>query len=79
MTRAMEMGFAVLKNYSNDENPYSHMVNEVANEFLSTAITFLEQGQEDSIQRAFPGIPEVMIQSGRAIALRRLNECIGGR
>tara|TARA_R100000005_G_C4860641_1_gene122252 strand:+ start:121 stop:360 length:240 start_codon:yes stop_codon:yes gene_type:complete len=79
MTRAMEIGFAIMKNYPNDQNPYSHMVNEVATEFLSTAIAFLEQGQEDYIERIFPGISEQMIESGRAIALRRLNECIGGR
>ena len=78
MTRAMEFGFAVMKNYPNDENPYSHMVKEVADEFLGTCIAFLEQGQEDYIERTFPGIPEQIIQAARSQALSRLMDCIGG-
>lgn len=79
MTRAMEIGFAVLKNYPDDMNPSTHTVDEVADEFLSTAIAFLEQGQEDYIERTFPGIPEMMIKAGRQQALSRLMDCIGGR
>jgi len=79
MTRAMEIGFAVLKNYPDGMDSSTHMVDQVADEFLSTAIAFLEQGQEDYIERIFPGIPEMMIQAGRQQALSRLMDCIGGR
>ena len=77
MTTAIQVGFSILKNYG-DDNPSSRMVKEISDEFLGTCTAFLEQGQEDYIMSVFPGVPPMMIEAARDMALKRLQQCIGG-
>jgi hypothetical protein len=77
MKTAIQIGFSILKNYG-DDNPSSRMVKDISDEFLSTAIAHLEQGQEEYIMGVFPGVPPMMIEAGRDMALKRLQQCIGG-
>ena len=78
MSKALDAGFSIVKNrpmgYYDDD-----IVNNIADEFLSTAIAFLEQDQEDYIMRVFGDVPDEIIQAGRSQALKRLMECISRR
>ena len=82
MSKALDVGFAILKNDPNGIEAYSDddIVNRIADEFLSTAVAFLEQDQEDYIMRVFGNdVPDVVIEAGRSQALRRLVQCIRRR
>ena len=76
MTTAIQIGFSILKNYG-DDNPSSRMVKDISDEFLGTCIAYIE-GQDEYIMGVFPGVPPMMIEAGRDMALKRLQQCIGG-
>ena len=78
MSKALDVGFSIVKNrpmgYYDDD-----IVNNIADEFLGTAIPFLEQDQEDYIMSVFGDVPDEVIQAGRSQAIKRLVECIRRR